>query len=314
MSSVISIGSLTLDLFFQDESLTIKQNRFFLAIGGKYVSEKFVEGIGGGGGNVAVGISRAGHTAAVWGQLGKGGVSKLIRERLEAEHVDCSLLEGHELFTNISVILLSAKGERTIINHRSHEVILTLTPERTAALIKADLIYLGNMPELSLDFRTEILELVQRHHAKTALNLGVKDCRRGKEVLKPLLEKSDYVIINRHELADILSIPANELLLKEINYHKELPIKENALLIITDGEFGSYAYTSSKIAHQPAIPVGVIIDTTGAGDSFTSAFLAAQLFGKSIQDSLLAGAKNSASIIARINAQDALLRKEALFS
>ena len=75
MSEVLSIGSLTLDLFFQDQSLTIKKNRFNLALGGKYVVASFNQGIGGGGGNVAVGLSRAGIKTALWSEIGEGGVS-----------------------------------------------------------------------------------------------------------------------------------------------------------------------------------------------------------------------------------------------
>ncbi|MFA6005115.1 MAG: carbohydrate kinase family protein [Patescibacteria group bacterium] len=313
MIDFISIGSLTLDLFFQDESLTIQKDRFYLAIGGKYVVEKFVEGVGGGGGNIAVGVSRAGKKAAVWGQLGQGGVSKLIKERLLAEKVDCTLLEGHDAFTNISTVLLSPKGERTIVNHRSHAVNLTLSAERKAAIASARLLYLGNMPELSLEFRAEILHHAHGNNVKTALNLGVKDCRQGKKALSILFEDSDFIIINRHELADILSVPANELLLAEVNYHEELGVTEDAVVVITDGEYGSFAYTKQGIMKQDIVPVTQVIDTTGAGDAFTSGFLVSQLYNKSLQESLLAGARNSASIIQVINAQSALLTEKELF-
>jgi ribokinase len=314
MNDLISIGSLTLDLFFQDESLTIQKDRFHLAIGGKYVVEKFVEGVGGGGGNIAVGVARSGKKTAIWGQLGQGGVSKLIRERLIEEHVDCSLLEGHEAFTNVSAILLSPKGERTIVNHRSHEVHLSFTQERKTAISQTRFLYLGNMPELTIDFRTEILRYAHEHSVKTALNLGVKDCRLGRGSIGELLGFSDFIIINRYELADILSVPANELLLSEVNYHRELSLQKETVVVITDGEFGSYAYTDTDIIKQSIVPVEKVIDTTGAGDAFTSGFLAAQLYEKSLQESLRAGARNSASIIQMVNAQDGLLTDKELFA
>lgn len=88
MKTVLSIGSLTLDLFFQDKSLTTKKNRFYLALGGKYVVNSFSQGIGGGGGNVAIGLSRAGIKTALCASIGQGGVSKLILDKLEEEKVE----------------------------------------------------------------------------------------------------------------------------------------------------------------------------------------------------------------------------------
>ncbi len=314
MAEAISIGSLTLDLFFSDSSLTIKRDRFTLALGGKYVVEDFRQGIGGGGGNVAVGLSRAGVKTALWAELGKGGVSKLIRERLAEEHVELSLLEEDDDFTNISAILLSPRGERTIVNHRSRATSLTFDDRKKTAIGSAKLLYLGNMPELSVGEKADIVGFARKKQVRTALNLGVKDCRLRYRKLSGLLSEVDYLIINRYELADIIDVPANELLLAEVNYFPKLGLPEGAVLVVTDGEFGSYAQTGKEIAHQIAYKVPRVVDATGAGDAFTSGFLAAVLHGNSLADSLRAGAKNSASVIQRINAQDGLLEREKLLS
>ena len=313
MVKAISIGSLTLDLFFQDPSLTTEKGRFFLAIGGKYVSEYFDQGIGGGGANIAVGLSRLGLTTALWSEIGTGGVSRLIRERLDEEKIQPQMLEEREDFTNVSAILLSPQGEKTIVNHRSHETNLTFNTVRQQAIKESNLLYFGNMPELSLELRAQVLKYAQAHDSIVALNLGVKDCRLGLKKIKPLLEHLDIFMVNRFELADILHDHPKELILTEINLLKQLGLPLKAALVITDGEFGSYVQTHDSIIHEPAIKVKRVVDSTGAGDAFTSGFLAAIYYKRSLQECLKAGTLNANSVIQQINAQKGLLKKQKLF-
>ncbi len=313
MSEVLSIGSLTLDLFFQDQSLTIKKNRFYLAIGGKYVVSDFNQGIGGGGGNIAVGLSRAGIKTSLWAEIGTGGVSKLVLSRLEEEKVNTNSLVVRENLTNISVILLSLKGERTIINHRSHQSEFIFGPKQQEIIRNLKMLYLGNLPEVSLEMRTSILEYAHQHGIKTFLNLGVKDCRLGLGKLKPLLDNVDYFLINRYELADILKIAANEVMPNIVNYQSKLFNNPQSMLVLTDGEFGSYVQTTDQIVHQIAYRVEKVVDATGAGDAFNSGFIIGIYYNLPLRQCLRSGAKNSASVIAKINAQDGLLFKGQLF-
>ncbi len=312
MPDVISLGSLTLDLFFRDESLTIKQGRFALALGGKYVASQFQEGVGGGGANVAIGIARAGISSALWSHIGIGGLSLFIRDQLTKENVDISLLQEEENFSNISAILLSGSGERTIITHRSREVALAIKPQHEKAISTCRLFFIGNMPDMPLEERQRLAALASSQQHEVALNFGVKDCRKGLGALSSLLSTASLLIVNKHELGDMLGQPYGELLPQEINYHKALYLHKRALLVITDGAFGSYAQTHNQIFFQQALPVEHIVDTTGAGDAFTSGFLAAHIYQRSIPEALLAGARNSQSVIARLTAQEGLLTKTEL--
>lgn len=55
------------------------------------------------------------------------------------------------------------------------------------------------------------------------------------------------------------------------------------MLILTCGINGSYVFTPGKVSFQPTPKVNVV-DTVGAGDSFTAAFIASLLKGKSVED------------------------------
>lgn len=312
MHDVVALGSLPLDLFFRDDSLTISHDRFALALGGKYVAGEFHDSLGGGGANVIIGTTRAGLRGALWSQVGIGGLSLYIRDQLTSEHIDLNLLEQEADFSNISTILLSAKGERTIITHRSHDLRLDITQPRLTALRECQLFFLGNMPEIPLEERDRLVGIVHEAGHAVALNFGVKDCRRGLSTLSSIFSKATLVFFNRYELGDVLGVKPTELLPNEINYHRALYLSDTAIVIITDGEFGSYAHTQSDIFYQPALRLEHVVDTTGAGDAFTSGFIAAHLYGRTIPECLASGARNSKSVISYVGAQKGLLTKEAL--
>ncbi len=71
-------------------------------------------------------------------------------------------------------------------------------------------------------------------------------------------------------------------------------------LVVTRAEQGAMAVQGDVRAEVPAEPVARVVDTTGAGDTFTSGFLAGQLQGRSLADSLTMGAVCAAECIGHI--------------
>ena len=57
-----------------------------------------------------------------------------------------------------------------------------------------------------------------------------------------------------------------------------------SMLILTCGTNGSYVFTPGEVSFQPT-PKVTVADTVGAGDSFTAAFVANLLKGKSVTES-----------------------------
>jgi sugar/nucleoside kinase (ribokinase family) len=71
-------------------------------------------------------------------------------------------------------------------------------------------------------------------------------------------------------------------------------------LVVTRAEQGAMAISGDERAAVPAEPIDHVVDTTGAGDTFTSGFLAGQLQGRSLADSLTMGAVCAAECISHI--------------
>lgn len=69
------------------------------------------------------------------------------------------------------------------------------------------------------------------------------------------------------------------------------------MLVVTRGAEGALAVVGGERADVDAELVASVVDTTGAGDTFTSGFLAGQLQGKTLHESLTMGAVCAAECI-----------------
>lgn len=77
------------------------------------------------------------------------------------------------------------------------------------------------------------------------------------------------------------------------------------MLILTCGINGSYVFTPGNVSFQPT-PKVEVADTVGAGDSFTAAFIASILKGKSVQEAHLRAVQTSAYVCTKKGAMPIL--------
>src|SRR3989338_1815843 len=181
MYDLISIGNISFDLFFKGESLTFANNRFQLAIGGKYFVNTLYKSVGGGGANVAIGAAKNGLNSAVLGKIGNNSFKSMILEELKNRNVSTNLCLIEEDYLNLSAILLTEKGERTVIHYSPlHEHILKSKAD-LEKILETKTIYIGNLPDVPLSEREQLLRFIKHKNIFTVVNLGVNDCRRQKQ-------------------------------------------------------------------------------------------------------------------------------------
>lgn len=302
MLDLISIGTVTIDLYYKGESLTQNKDHFELAVGGKYFADHFYEGLGGGGANVAIGVEKAGLQAGLIAKIGENAFTKLIMEKLENSGVTFKgYCQMEEDYTNISSVLLTAKGEKTIINYRTpHQHVITCEDDLNL-LKKGKSLYMANLSRVPLDERISILRFAKENNMITFANLNVTDCRRPIDQIRKFLAHVDVFIINTHEFADIVKTSYGSVDFHSKVTKKYAPFHEDQLVVVTDGSKGSYAYFEDKVYHKAAEPVERVLDTTGAGDGFTAGFIAEYLKSdKDITSSLEKGAKYAVKIISKL--------------
>lgn len=303
MYDLITVGTASVDLYFKGESLTNNNEQFELACGGKYFVDFFHEGLGGGATNVSIGVKKNGLKVALMAKIGNNSFKKLILDELAEHDISTHLCQFEDDYHNVSTILLNEKGEKTVINYRTPHQHYIKGEEELEHLSKAKAIYVANLPDASLSERMKIFNYLDKRDIHCFLNLGVNDCRRPKEQLESLLNRVDVLIINEHEFADLVKKSLHEIEFNKKSAYHYFPMLQNKVVVVTLGEKGSVGYKGDDIYFQQAIPPHKIVDTTGAGDGYTAAFIAEFLkTNGNIQSSMREGAEYSSKKLGHLGA------------
>lgn len=129
-----------------------------------------------------------------------------------------------------------------------------------------------------------------------------------KEILDQSMKKCNVLKINDEELiviSRLLGYPGTDLRSKcralLDRYHLRM-------LILTCGVNGSYIFTPESMTYQ-ATPKVEVADTVGAGDSFTAAFVASMIRGKSVAEAHKRAVEVSAYVCTQAGAMPTLPAK-----
>ncbi|MCX7996816.1 MAG: carbohydrate kinase family protein [Patescibacteria group bacterium] len=297
MYDLISMGTVAVDLYFKGDSLTFEDDRFQLAIGGKYFADTFYEGLGGGATNVAIGAKKQGLHVGLAATIGDNVFRKVISHKLSELQLKHDLCIYQEDYYNISAVLVAPTGDRSIINYRSRRQAFYDDEGSMDELLKTRSIYLANLPNFSLERKANMLKFFKDHKITTYSNLGVADCRKSFADIRHFLRSVDVLIINAHEFSEMVRTPYERIDYSDYVKDTYLGEFENLVLILTDGKNGSYGYYDGKVHHQKAIEPKEVVDATGAGDAFTAGFIATYNQTRDAAAAMAAGAEYAAKII-----------------
>ncbi|MBD5369753.1 MAG: carbohydrate kinase [Bacteroides sp.] len=117
----------------------------------------------------------------------------------------------------------------------------------------------------------------------------------NKEILTGSMERCNILKINDEELVTVsrmFGYPGIDLQDKCWILLGKYNLK---MLILTCGVNGSYVFTPGRVSFQPT-PTVEVADTVGAGDSFTAAFIANILKGRSVEEAHRLAVETSAYV------------------
>jgi len=320
MYQVICVGSSSKDVFFPTKEGVIldtpeditSQKKIAFELGAKYQISKIFEVPGGCAANVAQGLARLGIKTACYTKIGKDDVGKWIKKELKKEKVSTGLVQtDRNCKSDISVIIVDENsGEHIVLFNRESNNKLEINPRKIKNTQRIFVSALNGEWEKHIDI---ILEVAKKNKIKIVFNPGQRNIKDNPKKVLKIIRHSEVVILNKDEAIEILlgniSDIEKEKLNDEIFLIRSMAGFNKGVVALTDGESGSWVFDKNNIFFSK-VSVKKPVDTLGAGDSFSSGFLAGYIGEKSIEESLKMGMANSVNVILYYGAKEGLLRKE----
>ena len=247
------------------------------------------------------------YSVALASRIGEDPFSLKLRAFLQETGIDQSCLvtePGGR--TGLYLIEIDKKGERRFHYWRGQSPARAMFQENiapeTGHLADFDVYYISaiSLAVWSPSARTHILSFLDRRRQDGALVVFDTNYRpalwEDQEIARTVIEQAMQVaslVLPSHE--DLMKIYATEdkpeQLIKNMRRltKADIVLKTGGGAIYTDSENIPSIFTPDHIP-QP-------VDTTGAGDSFNAALIAARVMGKSLNDQLEAGHRLAAQVI-----------------
>ena len=255
-SPVIAVvGSLNIDLIAYTQRVP--------SAGETLIGDDFRMGFGGKGANQAVMAARLGGRVSMIGALGDDVYAGMTLENLDRQGVDATHVARVEGSSGVAPIWVEAGGQNRII-------VVPGANDRVDPQAAVDAI--RSMPGLRVVIgQLEIPQRVTLAAFRAARDVGATTVFNPAPAAPPdpdLLEASDWLIPNEHELA---IVAGGDVDLDDDSALVGAGRRLGSRLLVTLGSRGAAAVREGRVERVPAEPVKAL-DTTGAGDAFVGAF------------------------------------------
>ena len=264
---------------------------------------------GGAPANVAVGLSKLGHSPELWTRLGTDEFSRYLESELTHWNIDTSHLHKIDGETTTLAVVSPKQGQEPRFNfYGSNDVTFGFESKNIpqTTITDCDWMHFGGValthPEGAIAM-LEAVELAQREGITVSFDPNLRPA---------LIEGSDEErvaesVARAIELSDVIFCSPEDVLIEEISgIDNELLAEELLNLgphtaIVTIGEAGVVAKSTADApwgrydTHHSGHEVEVV-DTTGAGDAFTAASISRFVEGDTNIESILEFASATAGL------------------
>jgi ribokinase len=240
-------------------------------------TEKLSLGGGGSAANVAVGASRLGVKSEFVGAIGFDAFGRVLLEELQHEGVDVTHVKIlASVNSGLTLLSVNKMGQVIMFGYTGASDMLRPLDINRSCISNAEHVHITG---LSLDTAVAAAKMAREANVNVSVDPGRIMSRVGISGLSPLLENAAQILLNHEEA-------------KQLTGSDDLDDAANILfktgpktVIIKRGSKGVFGATPDGKISVPVYPVKVV-DTTGAGDAFSSGFITAQLEGKNLKESL----------------------------
>lgn len=179
---------------------------------------------------------------------------------------------------------------------------IPLTPRLEALARNTKAVCFGSLAQRNVVSRNTINSFLdampQTEDTLVVFDVNLRQGFYNKEILCDSMRRCNILKINDEELVTVsrmFGYPGIDLQDKCWILLGKYNLK---MLILTCGINGSYVFTPGNVSFQPT-PKVEVADTVGAGDSFTAAFMASIIKGKSVNEAHSRAVRTSAYVCTR---------------
>ena len=310
---ILVYGSLNIDLVFSVDRI--------VRPGETIASFALEKSAGGKGANQAASLAKAGMLVYMAGKIGEDG--RFLRELLESYGVNTEKTAVYPGATGQAIIQLDRAGQNSIILYAGGngeiledeiDGVLSSFGEGDAVLLQNEIPHVG-----------AIMEKAKGRGMKVFLNPSPYN----EKIAKLPLHLADLLFVNEIEAAALADktgntsktgSPQGAALPPDAALPSPLPLIldrltdafPNTEIILTAGKDGAY-YGSGKIRERGEIVDLPVVDTTGAGDTFTGYYIAARERQIPVPEALRLACKAASIAVSRKGAMQSMPRKEEVF-
>jgi len=263
---------------------------------------------GGSVANTVAGFATMGGDAAYIGRVRDDQFGEIFEHDMRSLGVDIRLEAARDgAATARSHVLISSDGQRTMQTYLGActELGTADIHAGTVGVAKVILLegYLWDLPE-GPALAAAAAEIGKVSGAKVALSLSDSFCveRHRDAFMASVTDSVDIVFGDENEVMALYQVDSFDAALTAIKGAR-------TLFVMTRGAAGSVVVLGDETVVQPAIPIETVVDSTGAGDTYTAAFLYGLTSGHSLTECARYGTWCASEVIQKLGAR---LDKEAL--
>jgi ribokinase len=259
--------------------------------------------------NASVNFAKLGLKSGLVANVGGDSAGRDIINTLEHSGVDTRFVRINPRKKSNYHYVLWYKEERTIlIKHEEYDYHWPhLRPKEIPKWI-----YFSSISKNALEFHDDLVDWLEKNpEVKMAFQPGTFQMEAGVERLKHVYARSELVAMNREEAAYVTGGKHDDINDLMDRLHGLGP----KIVMISDGPKGSYASDGTNRFKMPIYPdLKPPLERTGAGDAFTSTFVAAIIMGNTVDGALQWAPISSMNVVQHVGAQAGLLGEKELAS
>lgn len=236
----------------------------------------YVARAGGSSFNVAMGLGRLGAPVGFLGRVSTDRFGRMLRSRLEADGVDCRLVQEGDEPTTLAVVQIESGSEPVFVFYGEGTADRMFGVDHAPADLPDEVtaLHVGSISLVREPGASAFEAIMRREHGRRVLTLdpNVRPSLVGERSaylarLEGWVSLADIVKVSRADLAWLYPGAAPDAVASA------WLARGPGLVVVTMGHDGSLGLTARDRVEVAGTPV-VVSDTVGAGDAFTSGLLA----------------------------------------